>query len=260
MNGHDVPDNDMPNLPWSSRADASEVPDASLSALLDGAPLPADCAPVRQLADALAALTSAPAGDELAGRDAALAEFRSQTGMSTQSSRSRRRRHPLLTSLLSVKAAATVAVVAVGLGGAATAAYAGKLPASVQQFAHDTIGAPATHRPDHGGSGAGHAGKAVGPNASGHSAYGLCTAYAHAMAHGKAAQKSVAFRNLVKAASGAGNVTAYCATVPHPGTSHSPAPRPSHPTGKPTAHPTHPAHPSHPTGKPTAHPTHPAHP
>ncbi len=32
----------------------------------------------------------------------------------------------------------------------------------------------------------------------------LCTAYQHAAAHGTAAQKAVAFRNLVKAAGGAG--------------------------------------------------------
>ena len=154
----------------------------------------------------------------------------------------------MLTSLLSAKTAAAVAIVAIGVGGVATAAYAGKLPGSAQQSAHDTTGVPPTHRSHHNGRAAGQAGTPVGPNAAGHAAYGLCTAYAHASAHGNAIQHSVAFRNLVKAAGGADEVATYCKAVPHPGASHS---RSSHPTGKPTSHP------SHPTGKPTTHPSHP---
>ena len=163
----------------------------------------------------------------------------------------------MLTSILSVKAAATVAIAVIGVGGVATAAYAGKLPASAQQFAHDTIGAPAARQSHHHGRAAGQAGTPVGPNAAGHAAHGLCTAYAHASAHGSAAQKSVAFRNLVKAAHGADNVATYCKAVPHPGASPS---RSSHPTGKPTSLPAHrtgkpTSHPSHPTGRPTSHPS-----
>ncbi len=176
----------------------------------------------------------------------------------------------MLTSLLSAKAAAA-AVAAVTVMGGAAAAYAGALPAPAQQLAHNTIGAPSpasSHSP--GGPQA----TPAGPDASGPAAFGLCTAYAHAKAHGSASQQSVAFRNLAAAAGGAAKIAAYCATVPHPGSSHAggrptavpshshPAGQPStppsqaagqatsHPTGKPTALPT-----THPTGKPTGAPT-----
>ena len=90
-------------------------------------------------------------------------------------------------------------------------------------------------------------GAAVGPDATGPAAVGLCTAWAHAKAHGTGSQQATAFRNLAAAAGGAANVAAYCAAVPHPGASSSHA---SHPTGQPTSQPT-----SHPTGPPTSHPT-----
>ena len=153
----------------------------------------------------------------------------------------------MLTSLLSAKLAAAIAVAAVTLGGgAAAAAYAGALPASMQKLAHDTIGAPAA-RPVPSGS-------PVGPDATGHAAFGLCTAFAHLKAHGSARQKAVAFRKLATAAGGAANVAAYCARVARPGPAPSgkPTSRPkpaTHRTGKPTRHPK-PA--SRPTGKPTS--------
>ncbi len=169
----------------------------------------------------------------------------------------------MLSSLLSAKAAAAAVAAGTVLGGAATAAYAGALPAPAQQFAHNTIGAPspkASHTP-----GAPQA-TPVGPDATGPAAFGLCTAYAHAKTHGSASQQSVAFRNLAAAAGGAANIAAYCAKVPHPGSSHAtgkPTSLPTaHATGKPTSLPT--AHATskptslptvHPTGKPTAVPT-----
>jgi len=86
----------------------------------------------------------------------------------------------------------------------------------------------------------------VGPDATGPAAFGLCNAYKHASVHGKSAQHSIAFRNLARAAGGAANIAAYCATIPHPG-SGSPS---SHPTGKPSDLP------SHPSGKPSDLPSH----
>ena len=134
----------MPNLWWLSRQDAPEMGDASLAALLAGAEPAEGLAPgLQPLADALAALTARPASDELAGEAAALAEFENRVGVPVPVSRSRHRRHPLLTSLLSARAAAAAAVAALGLGGFATAAFAGALPAPAQQFAHHTFGAPA---------------------------------------------------------------------------------------------------------------------
>jgi hypothetical protein len=248
----------MPNFPWSGRREAASLSDTALAALLAGADLPAGApAELRVVAETLAALTGSPAGDELAGEAVALAAFRDRLGVPSPVPL-RRRRPPLLAPVLSAKAAA-VAVTVLGLGSLATAAYAGALPAPAQQFAHSVIGAPAAH-PTATGHPAGNS-SPVGPGATGHLAYGLCTAWSHAKAHGTRKQQAVAFRNLATAAGGAANVAAFCSAVPHPGITSHPTgkptahPTPSHPTGKPTAHPT----PSHPTGKPTPHPT-PSHP
>ena len=259
MTGRGVSDSDMPNFSRRARREASGIPDAALAALLAGGSPPPDAsAPLEHVADVLAALRAAPASDEAAGKAAALAQFRQRVGMSSQPIRSRRRRPTLLSSMLSAKAAAAAAVAVVGLGGVATAAFAGALPSSAQQLAHDTIGAPSPHASLHARDRAtgGHSGTPVGPNASGPAAFGLCTAYAHATKHGTAAKKAVAFRNLEKAAGGAANVTSFCASVAHPGSSatpHSGAPT-SHPTGAPTSHPSERPSP-HPTGPPSPHPT-----
>lgn len=242
-------DTDMPNSSWLPRRDGPVIPDPVASALLAGDEPSLDApASVQQLAGVLASLRAVPAGDELAGMAAALAEFRQRVGVSDQTSRPRRRRPTLLTSLLSAKAAAAAAVVAVGLGGVATAAYANALPTAAQRLAHDAIGAPSPHPANSSNPGAGHSATPVGPNASGSAAYGLCTAYSHATKYGTAAQKSVAFRNLERAAGGAAKVASYCAAVTHPGTT--PTPASSHPTGKPSNVPS-----GHPTGKPSVHPS-----
>jgi hypothetical protein len=254
----------MPNIPGSQRADVPELPDGALEALLAGA-LAADeaCAGLEPAAALLAALNAAPQEGELAGYARALAEFRRRGGMPVHARRSARRRPRLLTTLLTAKAAAAAAAAAAALGGVAAAAYAGTLPAPAQQFAHSVIAAPSpqpSHRP-----GTPQPGRrpgipqatpartgAAGPDAAGPAASGLCTAYAHATAHGTASQKAMAFRNLAAAAGGAAGIAAYCAAVPHPGSSQSSpsAPAPAHPAGKPA---------SHPTGKPSPRPTpHPA--
>ena len=249
MTGRGVPGDDMPNYPWLSDTGASSAEDAAAAALLSGTELPVECPPgLQPVADVLAALRAGPASGELAGEAAALAEFRQRTGMSTEPHRSHRRRRPVLTTLLSAKAAAVAAIAAVSLSGAAAAAYSGSLPAPVQRLAHDLVGAPAAHP-----SASPHASSSpVGPDATGPAAYGLCTAYAHAKAHGTAKQRAVAFRNLAAAAGGASNVAAFCAAVPHPGSSHASGKPTSHPTGEPTSHPSPHATPSHPTGKPVS--------
>jgi hypothetical protein len=156
--------------------------------------------------------------------------------------------------------------VAIGLGGAA-AAYAGALPASLQQFAHSAIGAPAPRQAG--------VGTRSGAHAAGRAADGLCTAYQRARIHGTAAQRAAALRNLVKAAGGGANVTAFCASVsrghPSPARAHpsphhgKPAGRPSkQKNGRPPGHqsksPEGPAA-THVPGQPAAHPSaHPAKP
>ena len=60
---------------------------------------------------------------------------------------------------------------------------------------------------------------AVGPDATGPAAYGLCTAWTHHQANGANPSGSVAFTNLAIAAGGVDKIKDYCATVAHPGTS-----------------------------------------
>jgi hypothetical protein len=261
MSGWDVSDADMPNIPGSPRADVPELPDGALDALLTRDLVTDEaCAGLQPAAALLAALNAAPQDGELAGHARALAEFR-RRGLAVDTRRSARRRRRSLTSLLTAKAAAVAAAAATALGGVAAAAYTGTLPAPAQQFAHGMIGAPSpspspshrpgtpqpSHRPGTPRATPART-DAVGPEATGPAAFGLCTAYAHAKAHGTAPQKAMAFRNLAAAAGGAAKIAAYCATVPHPG-----SPQPSQPASAPTHPAGHPA--SHPTGKPSSHPT-----
>lgn len=246
MSGGGVSDDDMPIFLWSSRGDVPPVGDPAFDALLTGNLPPEDTADgLRPVAEAIAALNAVPVTSELAAEASALTVFRAAGG-SGASVRPRRRRHPLLTSLLSAKLAA--AAVAVTLSGAAAAAYTGALPAPAQKFAHAALGAPAAHptaQPTRSAT-------PEGPAATSSAAFGLCTAYAHLEAHGTAAQKAVAFRNLATAAGGAANVTAFCAKTAHPGTT--PSARPSaHRTGEPATLPSQ-VPSTHPIGKPSTHP------
>jgi hypothetical protein len=237
----------MPNLRWPGHRDVPMIEDTSLAALLAGAELPPGSSPeLRPLAEALAELRGQPAGDELDGEAETLAAFRSQFGAPRMAHRPPAGAPPPRRRLLPVKAAAAAAI-ALSLGGIATVAYAGALPAGVQRIAHDIIGAPPPRaqpaiRPSQAGTGT-----ASDP------AYGLCTAWKHAKADGTAEQRAAAFGRLAAAAGGAGHVTAYCATAPPPGASASPTPRPvptPYASGKPTGLPT-----PHGSGQPTSLPT-----
>lgn len=140
----------MPNFPWRGQ-DASAIEDAALAAMLSGPDMPEDLAAgLQPAADVLAALRARPSGDELAGEAFAMAEFRNRAGMPDPVRRTRpRRRRALVTSLMSAKVAMAAAAVAITVGGVATAAFAGALPAPAQRLAHDVIGAPAEHRAPH---------------------------------------------------------------------------------------------------------------
>jgi hypothetical protein len=192
----------------------------------------------------------------------------------------------LLSALLSGKAAAAVVVAGtVTLGGGTAVAFAGGLPAGLQQVAHDTIGAPpasagnaapatlkaagqsqagsSTDSSSSSGSTPTASPSPKGPDATGPAAFGLCTAYAH----GGLAQSSVAYQNLAAAAStwagtndqsatgAADQITAYCGTIAHPGASTRPTDQPSVSTpGKPSSVPV--GKPSFaPVGPPSAHPS-----
>jgi hypothetical protein len=237
----------MPNSVWPRHEDAPVIGDEPLAALLAGAELPPGSGPeLRSLAEALAGLRGRAASGELAGEAEALAAFRNQFGAPGTVPRHRARRSSPRFRRLPVRAAAAATVTVLGLGGLATASYAGALPASLQRFAHDVIGAPASGtRPVMSPSWA-------VPGAS-HRPYGLCVAWAHARAHGTRKQQATAFRELAAAAGGRGNVTAYCATAAHPGTSPPTRPQPDptpHGHGKPTGLPS-----PHGTGKPSGLPS-----
>jgi|GEM_PF-1640870 len=138
----------------------------------------------------------------------------------------------MLSPRLGARLALALGAAAISFGGVSAAAYAGVLPAGLQDLAHTTVGAPAAdygksadHRKpadsknNHRKPADSNNKSAVGPDARGHAAFGLCTASLHVLASGKVADKSVAFTNLTAAAGGEGGISAYCATIPHPGTS-----------------------------------------
>jgi hypothetical protein len=221
MTGPDASSGEMGRLSVPGRAgrDHDEV---LLDMILDRRPLPPDAPPgMHTLAGGLAGLAAAPGEGQLPGQAAALAAFaRSGSPASTlplPGVPSQPRQGRWLTAGRA-RLSAAAAVIVVAVSGTAAAAYAGVLPASVQNFAHRVIDAPAAHHqvPDgRGGQGqqgrspgtarpSPHAGRPAKPGKQkGHKGRG------HRSEHGQPAKK----------------------------------PKPSHP-----------AHPSHPA--PTAHPGH----
>jgi hypothetical protein len=197
----------------------------------------------------------------------------------------------MLSTIAGAKLGATIAGIAVGLGGAATVVYVSAnvplsgthstaSPTTVPAASPTTDAAgtaDATETPDPTETAAptetetpaaedtSDAAKspdatvtAVGPDATGPAAHGLCVAWRGITSHGNGQGKaldSVAFSNLAKAAGGADKIAAYCATVAAPGASgkHT-ASRPSTAPGKPATAPTGKPQ-SVPTGRPTTRPT-----
>jgi hypothetical protein len=216
------------------------------SLLRTGTVPPGMAADWQPVADVLQAAIGPARPSELTGEAAILAAFRrAQLGVP---SRRPFTRPPMLSALLTGKLAALAICATVGVGGAATAAYANALPAPIQGFAHSAIGAPAPH-PDspaahHAESGPGdgvtspeptHTSKPEPTRSAPQSlvpkpsstrtespklppstaAYGLCRAYAEATAHGVKLVGSLQ-EKLVALAGGAANIAAFCATVPKP--------------------------------------------
>ena len=225
-----------------------------MDALLSGHATPEEPpAELRPVAEVLVALQAPPDYREVAGWETALTVYREMAGQletpgRPRSRRPRSRRPRSIASLLSARVAAAAGAAAIAvLGGGAAAAYTGSLPAALQKFAHAAIAAPSVHESTAGPAPAGTS-HGVGPSAQGSAAYGLCNAYQHA----NASQRAVAFRNLVNAAGGADKVAAYCASVPHPGTSSPPGRRVGQ-TASP-ADTNHGRKPTAPPGKPTTTP------
>ena len=134
-------------------------------------------------------------------------------------------------------AASALAAGTLAVGGTGAAAFAGALPSDVQQSAHELLGAPAPHvggvsetatadanaeasasatpsasadaAAETDNAKAGASATAVGPDATGPAAYGLCTAFTK----GGLATSSTGFASLAIAAEGEANIDSYCADV-----------------------------------------------
>ena len=277
---------EMPEFPFPRRTSDQTVPGVALDRLLDGEFVTEQAMPaVEALADLLAAAAGPPSDRELSGQTAATAAFARErdAGRKPRPATAARRRS-MLATLLGTKLAAAAAAGALGFGGLAAAAYAGALPEPIQDFAHQTVGAPAASgdHADPGGQGSAHrndpasehanteqSSGPVGPNATGAARFGLCTAFAAEKAeNGQVDTKSVAFRAVADAAGGADNIDEFCAGVTPPSnnagtagsaSTHAPSSIPSdssHPTGQPSDRPDDtPVTPDHPTGMPTGLPT-----
>jgi hypothetical protein len=154
MTGPDAPQNEMAELRFRS-GPGVEPEEPLLDRILDGYPLPPDAPPVlHTLAAGLSDLAGPAGPGALIGEKAALAAFRQVAGHGATSParaplvarraapqrRLDRRRRPLLAAVR-VRLAALSTVAAIAVGGTA-AAYAGVLPAALQNFAHSLIGAP----------------------------------------------------------------------------------------------------------------------
>jgi hypothetical protein len=217
--------------------------------MLSGQQIPENASgELRAVNDLLAVLRALPVEPvERSGQARAFDAYRETFARSRPSRQRRRRRPTMLGSLLGAKIGAALAAGGISLGGVAAAAYTGVLPAGLQEVAHNAVGAPAAGHgkpADHGKAAESTKKAAVGPDATGHAAFGLCTAWWHVQAHGNAADKAVAFRNLTAAAGGAHRIAKYCAKIPHPGATG------SHPSSKPSSKPS--GVPSHAVGSPGA--------
>jgi hypothetical protein len=228
--------------------------------LLAGAP--AARRRVGPLGEYLAAAAAPGTPHELAGGSAALAAFQAAHLQPADKQRRTSMLKTALAKLLTVKAAALLAVTAAG--GVALAATTGALPnpltntpAATPSATHATGRPTATPSPRSGGPSA-------MPSAS---LLGLCHAYtAGAGTDNGKALTDPAFTDLITAAGGASKVTTFCATIlasaaanaaSHPG---APADT-THPTDRPTSTPASSQHPTvapteHPTGPPPSHPGH----
>jgi hypothetical protein len=140
------------------------------------------------------------------GREAAVsnivATIRLAPGPSVAPTEESRRRVSKFFTLKALAIALPVMALTAGSAAAATGSLPGPAQSAVSHgLSHVGISVPS--------------GTAVGPDAAGPAKAGLCEAYQASLAHGQAADHSVAFANLAKAAGGASNIPAYCAGVVH---------------------------------------------
>ncbi|GAA6525991.1 hypothetical protein [Intrasporangium sp. DVR] len=194
-----------------------------------------DVAANPELARVAFLLTARPSERELSGLDGPLEAFRAHVAAPPP----KRRRPSMISTLAGAKLGATIAGIAVGLGGAATVAYvSASTPATPETRATAAASPERAGAAEEASEGAKDAkdkkdkkSTPVGPDATGSAAHGLCTAWQHVAGNGKA-MDAIAFRNLITAAGGEDEVEAFCAKVDAPGRSG------DHATGKPESAPT----------------------
>jgi hypothetical protein len=222
---------EMRRLLASLRATAPPLDQDTADRLLAVRLDPADAPPgYAALARLLAAATAPPRPDELAGEQAAVAEFVAMTRSCPPTRLSRRAGMP--GRRFSAKAIAVALAAVLTIGGVAAAAT-GLLPESGRRAAdevptsttrdsaadvqrdgaagRDASGAAGDGRGGAaGGAATGGRQAATGPDASGAARDGLCRAWLAGQGSEGRRQDSPAFRALAKAAGGAAKVPAYC--------------------------------------------------
>lgn len=241
----------MPNLPrWRRHGEPTDP--AQLDELVgDGQVNPAVSSEWQPVSELLQAAAGPASAAELTVEYAALAAFRrAHLGAPTRRPLVRPR---MISTLLTGKIAAALACAAVGITGAAGAAFAGVLPTHIQNAAHDTIGAPrahhdsataatASHSPEpnhspeasespkasespeathsakasesHEASESEHASATSTASLDANAAFGLCQAWSNADKHHL--DGLVGFRaKLAVLAGGVANIRTFCASVKH---------------------------------------------
>jgi hypothetical protein len=148
MNDDDVWGGEMPNLPFRRRhgdpADAPQLDELLDAGRLDAASYMAPAPEWQSVSDLLRSAAAAAEPSELAGEAAVLATFRRErAGIRHRRPQPIARCKTMFSTLLTGRLAAGLIAGVVTVTGAATAAYACVLPSPIQNFAHDTIGAPA---------------------------------------------------------------------------------------------------------------------
>ncbi len=209
MSGPDASADEMAGFPLRRRR-ASELDEPVLDALLTGQSLPADApGQARAMVAMLASLASPAGSGPLAGEASARSAFAraaSPAGISPASRAARRSRGRPSRGRRQARLRFVTAAVAISaVLGSVAAAWAGVLPAPVQELAHQVFGVPAASRP------------APRPPATGHSASVLCVAYERARTHGGPRAMAAAHARLAKAAGGASRIGRYCGKVVQPG-------------------------------------------
>ena len=135
----------MPFLPIRRR-NSDHATSPQFDELMDTSTDPMSDAGWQRVSEVFGSAAADPTPTELTVDSAALAAFRrAHLGAPI---RRQLVRSNMITTLLSSKIAGAVACAAIGVTGAAGAAYANVLPRPIQNIAHNTIGAPPTHASD----------------------------------------------------------------------------------------------------------------